>query len=219
MNSNTNVASLLFTLNKAAQELLEADRCTFYTIDHKAKSLHLINSDSQIDITLKLSEGIAGSVGSTARKVNIPDCYEDERFDPSFDAQTGYHTRSMLVMPVFANVSAQRNNDKPIAVVQLINKREGDAVFDVQDEEILQVLLRFVGPLIKNSHLFISKVKKPEYDATRNLESHKVNRMPSTDNVHTLLPTIEGDGESDFSGGEFTDGNNSVDDYKDHNRN
>merc|ERR1719203_1300668 len=101
MNANTNVPSLLFTLNKAAQELLEADRCTFYTINHEAKSLHLINTDAAIDIVLKLSQGIAGSVATTARKINIPDCYKDRRFDPSFDKQTGYKTISMLVMPVW----------------------------------------------------------------------------------------------------------------------
>merc|ERR1712014_194212 len=137
MNSNTNVPSLLFTLNKAAQELLFADRCTFYTINHEAKSLHLISADAAIDIVLKLSQGIAGSVATTARKINIPDCYKDRRFDPSFDKQTGYKTISMLVMPVWGDVAAQRNKEKPIAVVQLINKNKGQSVFDANDEEIL----------------------------------------------------------------------------------
>eukprot|EP00483_Globobulimina_turgida_P003603 UN03609 len=153
MNANTNVPSLLFTLNKAAQELLEAERCTFYTVNHDAKSLHLINTDADIDIVLKISQGIAGTVATTAKKINIPDCYKDHRFDPSFDKQTGYRTVSMLVMPVFA-VMNNKNKDKPIAIVQLINKNKGDRVFDAHDEEMLSVLLRFVGPLIKNSSLF-----------------------------------------------------------------
>ena len=179
MNANTNVPSLLFTLNKAAQELLEADRCTFYTINHEAESMHLINADAAIDIVLKLSQGIAGSVGYTGKKINIPDCYKDDRFDPSFDKLSGYKTISMLVMPVFADVAAQRNKEKPIAVVQLINKNKGQSVFDANDEEILSVLVRFVGPLIKGSSLFTVKKKKLEAQLITDLNKHKINRQPS----------------------------------------
>ena len=32
--------------------------------------------------------------------VNIPDCYQDSRFDPGFDKLTGYHTKSLLTMPI-----------------------------------------------------------------------------------------------------------------------
>eukprot|EP00484_Ammonia_sp_Unknown_P018365 CAMPEP_0197038282 /NCGR_PEP_ID=MMETSP1384-20130603/15239_1 /TAXON_ID=29189 /ORGANISM="Ammonia sp." /LENGTH=417 /DNA_ID=CAMNT_0042468695 /DNA_START=72 /DNA_END=1325 /DNA_ORIENTATION=+ len=177
MNANTNVPSLLFTLNKAAQELLEADRCTFYTINHDAETLHLINTDAAIDITLKLSQGIAGSVATSGRKVNIPDCYKDDRFDPSFDKQTGYKTISMLVMPVFAD--AHKSKEKPIAVVQLINRNKGDSAFSKNDEEILSVLLRFVGPVIKDSALFVKKKKATEAKFMSDLSAHQMARQPS----------------------------------------
>jgi len=179
MNTNTNVPSLLFTLNKAAQELLDADRCTFYTINHDVGTLHLINTDANIDIVLKLSQGIAGSVATTGRKVNIPDCYQDKRFDPSFDKQTGYRTVSMLVMPVFADITSRANKEKPIAVVQLINKEKGDAVFDPTDEELLSVLLKFIGPLIRNSSLFAKKHKQNEITSILDLEPKSIERMPS----------------------------------------
>eukprot|EP01084_Bolivina_argentea_P001815 3357_1 len=200
MNANTNVPSLLFTLNKAAQELLEADRCTFYTINHEAGSLHLINTDAAIDIVLKLSQGIAGAVATTARKINIPDCYKDKRFDQSWDKQTGYKTISMLVMPVFADVQSQRNKEKPIAVVQLINKNKGDSIFGQEDEELLAVLLRFVGPLIKNSSLFKKKKKKEEAEIMSDLKKHLIDRQPSRGfgkELDSLNATIEEDEEEE----------------------
>jgi len=178
MNANTNVPSLLFTLNKAAEDLLDADRCTFYTINREAGTLHLINSDAAVDIELKLSQGIAGSVATTGRKVNIPDCYQDKRFDPSFDKQTGYTTRSMLVMPVFADITVG-HKEKPIAVVQLINKENGDSVFDAADEELLSVLLKFVGPIIRSSSLFATKHRPNELGRTKDLELDRLERMPS----------------------------------------
>ncbi len=33
--------------------------------------------------------GIAGGVAESGKNVNIPDCYADSRFDPSFDKKTG----------------------------------------------------------------------------------------------------------------------------------
>ena len=119
MNANTNASSMLFTLNQAATQLLEADRCTFYTVNHNENKLHLITTDSSIDITLNLNQGIAGSVATSEKTVNIPDCYQDSRFDPAFDKKTGYHTKSMLVMPVWAGLQEQRRGDKPLAVVQV----------------------------------------------------------------------------------------------------
>ena len=119
MNDNANASSMLFTLNQAATQLLEADRCTFYTVNHNENKLHLITTDSTIDITLNLNQGIAGSVATSEKVVNIPDCYKDKRFDPAFDKKTGYHTKSMLVMPVWAGLEEQRRGDKPIAVVQV----------------------------------------------------------------------------------------------------
>jgi len=205
MNTNTNVPSLLFTLNKAAQELLAADRCTFYTINHGAGTLHLINTDAAVDITLKLSQGIAGSVATTGRKVNIPDCYKDKRFDPSFDKQTGYTTRSMLVMPVFADITSRANKEKPIAVVQLINKDEGDSAFDAEDEELLSVLLKFVGPLIRNSSLFVAKPKQNEMKAILDLNARQIERMPSRTFEIGDDSVIEEDGEEEID--EFKDEN------------
>jgi len=200
MNGTTNVPSLLFTLNKAAQELLEADRCTFFAINHEAKTLHLINTDAAIDITLKMSQGIAGSVATSGRKVNIPDCYKDNRFDPSFDKRTGYRTVSMLVMPVFADVVMHRSKEKPIAVVQLINKNKGDSVFDQGDEEIMSVLLRFVGPAIKHSNLFKApkNEKFKEAKLISDLSKHQIARQPSrTFNKELESVVIEEEEEED----------------------
>jgi len=48
----------------------------------------------------------------------------------------------------------------PVAVVQLINKNNEIGYFTSEDEDLLETLLRFIGPLIKNSSLFMRKEKK-----------------------------------------------------------
>ncbi|MCA9691163.1 MAG: GAF domain-containing protein [Myxococcales bacterium] len=65
---------------------------------------------------------LAGYVAATGEALNIPDAYAIDpgapySFNPSFDRETGYHTRSMLVLPM-------RNQlDQCIGVLQLINRK------------------------------------------------------------------------------------------------
>lgn len=44
------------------------------------------------------------------------DAYSDARFDPRFDRETGYVTRSVLCLPIFSDGGAV------IGVIQLVNK-------------------------------------------------------------------------------------------------
>jgi hypothetical protein len=40
---------------------------------------------------------------STKATVNIPDAYNDCRFDPTVDEKTGYRTKSLLCEPIISN--------------------------------------------------------------------------------------------------------------------
>ncbi len=44
--------------------------------------------------------GIAGAVFTSGKTINIPYAYADLRFNPAFDKQTGYFTRSILCVPI-----------------------------------------------------------------------------------------------------------------------
>ncbi len=73
--------------------------------------------------------------------INIPDVYNDTRFDFSgpkkYDALTGYHTQSLLVIPI------ENNEDELIGVLQLLNAmdEEGNVIpFDSEYEIIIRSL-------------------------------------------------------------------------------
>jgi signal transduction histidine kinase len=63
--------------------------------------------------------------------------YEDERFDPSVDARSGYRTRSMLVAPIDAR------DRRRLGVLQAVNDREG--AFQEDDERLIQALAGSAG--------------------------------------------------------------------------
>lgn len=96
------------------------------------------------------SQGIAGTVAATGKAVNLVDAYSDPNFDPSYDVQTGYKTRSMLCVPV-------RNGENNIVgVVQVLNKSGGsekEQAFTEMDEEILRILAAQAGVSLQNAKM------------------------------------------------------------------
>src|SRR5205814_1091726 len=80
-----------------------------------------------------LERGIAGYVARTGEVVRVADAAHDDRFDPTADRATGYHTHSMLVAPI------REGAGSPIrGVVQLLNREDGP--FDEDDERYLVAL-------------------------------------------------------------------------------
>ncbi|MFC1552583.1 adenylate/guanylate cyclase domain-containing protein, partial [Candidatus Latescibacterota bacterium] len=77
---------------------------------------------------------------------NIPYAYADLRFNPSFDKQTGFFTRSILCTPVI------NKDGKIIGVTQVLNKRGGP--FTHEDESRLKAFTAQVSIALENAKLF-----------------------------------------------------------------
>jgi len=106
-----------------------------------------------------LQGSIVGDCIRTGEIINIQDAYKDDRFNPEVDIKTGFHTTSVLAVPV-------KNQDgKVIGAIQMINKQkektnvdkisEGDetsaaaAVFTEGDIKCVQMLCSHVANFIR----------------------------------------------------------------------
>ena len=98
------------------------------------------------EIRFPANAGIAGECFTTGRLINIPDAYNDPRFNPEFDRHTGYRTHSILCMPIVAR--GERN----IGVMQILN-RKGSS-FGSADERRLQAFSAQAAVAIENAQLF-----------------------------------------------------------------
>lgn len=154
LSSAMDLDSLLTLIMENITLLMEADRSTLYLLSDDEQSLwsRMAQGDEQVEIRLKVGEGLAGWVASSGETVNIPDAYSDNRFQPSVDQQTGYRTQSILCVPM-------RNHfGNTIGAVQVLNKKDGP--FGQEDEALLHALASQAAIAIENTKLYQSVVAK-----------------------------------------------------------
>jgi adenylate cyclase len=142
-----------------ARDLMQADRSTLFLLDRENNQLwsKVAKADGKtiMEIRIPANRGIAGYVASTGQTLNIPNAYEDPRFDPSTDQRTGYLTRNILCMPVY------NSGGTLIGVTQLINKAQGS--FTNSDEEFMRAFNIQAGIALENAQLFESVLLEKQY--------------------------------------------------------
>src|ERR671936_397796 len=100
-----------------------------------------------------LGVGIAGTVAQTRALINISDAYADPRFDPTFDKQTGYRTRSILCLPLIGS------GDSLVGVIQVLNKKNRQT-FDEIDESLLAGLSDHITVALERGRLIEAYIEK-----------------------------------------------------------
>jgi len=130
--SETQLDRLLAKIIAAATQLLDADRGTLFLYDRTRDELfaRVAGGTDARQLRFPANAGIAGECFSTGKVINVANAQEDPRFNPEFDRRTGYHTRSMLCMPVVAR------RERKIGVIQILNRKGG--VFGAAEERRLR---------------------------------------------------------------------------------
>lgn len=160
LSSELKIDRLLPLIMNEVTRLIEAERSTFYVVDHERGEIwSKIAQKAEInEIRLKIGKGIAGHVAATGEIINIKDAYNDPRFDPSTDKKTGYRTRSVLCMPIYEPVHSADDKPNILAVIQALNKKSG--VFTREDEELMSSLASQIAISLVNSQLYDDLEKK-----------------------------------------------------------
>jgi adenylate cyclase len=148
ITSEIDLGRVLQKVMLESTRMLDADRATLFLNDFKSNELFskVAMGDSLGEIRLPNHLGIAGAVYTSKKTVNIPHAYADLRFNPAFDKQTGYFTRSILCVPVV------NKNGETIGVTQVLNKRNG--TFNHEDESRLKAFTAQVAIALENAKLF-----------------------------------------------------------------
>ncbi|XP_024081659.1 probable 3',5'-cyclic phosphodiesterase pde-5 [Cimex lectularius] len=103
-------------------------------------------------INFSVGKGIAGQVARTGEVLNIADAYSDPRFNRTVDQLTGYHTKTILCMPIFIRGVV-------IGVMQMVNKHTGP--FNKEDEEAFETFAVYCGLALHHAKLY-DKIRRSE---------------------------------------------------------
>ncbi|XP_078284389.1 dual 3',5'-cyclic-AMP and -GMP phosphodiesterase 11A [Rhinoraja longicauda] len=177
ISNELDLASLSYKILINLCIIVDADRCSLFLVEgppHKKRlvsKLFDVHSGTTVvpssslensnEVQVPWGKGIIGYVAEHGETVNMPDAYEDHRFNDEIDKLTGYKTKSILCMPI------QNCDGEIIGVAQAINKNPAGVPFTEDDEKALQMYLPFCGISISNAKLFAASRK--EYDRSRAL--------------------------------------------------
>ncbi len=134
-------------LSDELPRVIDCTGCTVFRLNRERGTLSSVAAkgiDGQ-KLTLNINLGIAGIVAITGEGLIINDAYKDKRFNKSMDEKSGFRTRQILCVPLKNHI------EETIAVIQLINKKEGG--FNEDDLNLVNRLSSLVAVFIENSIL------------------------------------------------------------------
>ncbi len=144
----TRLDKLLELIAAQVKKALDCDRCTVFILDKKTDELwsKVAQGLQNNEIRMSSHKGIAGEAATLGKTINIADAYKDPKFNQEIDRITGYHTSSMLAVPL-KDVAGQI-----MGVFQVINKNSGR--FDSDDEGVLELISSIAASAIENAQLY-----------------------------------------------------------------
>lgn len=147
-STEIHLGPLLNRIIGTVSRMLNCERSTLFLNDPKTKFLYTEVGQGLGASRIRFPNhmGIAGAVFTSSKTINIPYAYADLRFNPAFDRQTGFFTRSILCVPVI------NKKGEVIGVTQALNKIGG--VFTDDDEQRLRAFTAQIAIALENAKLF-----------------------------------------------------------------
>ena len=156
---HADIFNLLTTLGKI---LVNADRASFWKWDKASHTLWTTAATGTTTITIPETTGLVGKALQEGRVITTNDPYNDPDFNSDVDKQTGYVTKSILVMPV-TNI-----NGEFIGAYQVINKLDGDGKFHRAEDCRRLSLAAVICGLALESDVFLEESHTDKLTNLRN---------------------------------------------------
>jgi putative methionine-R-sulfoxide reductase with GAF domain len=135
---------LLERIVDASARVVHADRGSLYLADWDGYYIISRVAQRTQAIRMPIGTGIAGRVAETGMAVRVDDAYDCPYFNPDVDRLSGYHTMSVLCVPMVSALGRR------IGAVQVLNKMT-DGGFTDDDELLLSAFASQAAIAIDNA--------------------------------------------------------------------
>ena len=188
------------TLSNAIHQVMvymETEAASIFLLDDSAEKLTCKACAGPVDIdglTIGCDQGIVGRALTDNTVQMVRDVSLDGDFSSAVDETTGFTTRSILCAPLCVK-------GVMLGALEVINKSQGDGLFDLADKQFLQVLAGMVSLTVHNAQMTEALVEQErmqrELDLAREIQRDLLPPQPAADfPAHGLnLPAFEVSGD------------------------
>ena len=153
ISSARDVDQLLQAVLERITEVLQAEAATLFMHDRDNRELwgRVVKGHSLKDIRIPDQLGIAGHVFSKGQTLMLGDAYNDPRFNPQIDKQSGFKTRSVIATPL-------RHLNGPVLGVFQVLDTSVDA-FTAEDRALVEGISTQIAAVLDNV-LLLDELKR-----------------------------------------------------------
>ena len=161
---------LLYYINNEVKRLLDTEGSIVILLDEAKNELYFMGAvyddnatqSRAKNVRFPADKGVAGKVIKTGEPVIVTDTSKDPDFYKMVDNQLGYHSLSLLDVPL-------RIHNKIIGVLCAINKKQG--YFDQDDVDLLSMIEGTVALSVENAR--VTEELKKSYEEVKSLNRAK----------------------------------------------
>jgi sigma-B regulation protein RsbU (phosphoserine phosphatase) len=172
------------TLANAIRQIMvymETEAASIFLLDASNEKLTCLACAGPVSIeglSIARSQGIVGRALVSNAVQMVRDVSVDGDFSTAVDDSTGFVTRSILCAPLVVQ-------GRMLGVLEVINKRKGDGLFDLADKQFLQVLAGMVSLAVHNAQMTEALVEQErmrrELDLAREIQRNLLPNPPTAD--------------------------------------
>jgi putative nucleotidyltransferase with HDIG domain len=180
--SRLELPEVIRVVAEQTSRLLDADRSSVWLYDDPEEEIYTLVAQElgTEEIRMPADRGVAGHVLQTGIPLNLEDAYDHPAFNPSYDEETSYRTKSMLCTPL-----RDRQGDT-LGVFQVINKLDEDR-FTAEDEALLETLAGSASVAIENALLYEEQQK--QFESFIQVLATTIDSRDPTTGKHTVMVT------------------------------
>ncbi|HEY3320927.1 MAG TPA: HD domain-containing phosphohydrolase [Planctomycetota bacterium] len=152
LSSEKELDAVMGSIVDHTTRIMNCERSSVLLMDQQKNELYALVAQGLDVKELRFSAdaGIAGHVVKHGVGLNVPDAYKDERFNQAVDKATGFHTVSILCMPL------HNRRGEALGVIQCLNKKDSSGqpvTFTPQDEIVLSAVAAQAAVYLDNAIL------------------------------------------------------------------
>ena len=183
---------LLTEIMESSKQLMNAEASSLLLYDPQDNKLHfqvVTGEKGELikEHSIDMGVGCAGWVAKHKKSILIEDCYQDDRFDSSYDKKSDFRTKTLMCVPLI-------RKKQLLGVMQVINKK-GEGIFDEWDLRIFETLASQCAIAIENNQLTQTQIEaealKRELEMARRVQQKFLpESLPEYDDIQLAAQLI-----------------------------